>query len=182
MNEIVKLDIGCGSSKRDGYIGVDKLNFDCVDIVHDLNTLPYPFENDYADEIILDNVLEHLDDPIAVIHELHRIGKNNCKVNIIVPYFRSFYSIIDPTHKNFFGYYYFFYFDKKHVFNQKYRYFNIFFNVKSVEFDRCITNNKIGLFHKIIKKIANAYPMQYEAKLSHLFPLNSIEYKLEVEK
>lgn len=182
MSKKIKLDIGCGSSKKDGYIGVDKLKFDCVDIIHDLNILPYPFKDNYADEIFLDNVLEHLDDPIAVIHELHRIGKNNAKVNIIVPYFRSFYAIIDPTHKNFFGYFYFFYFDKKHIFNQKYSYFDINFNVKLIQFDTTFDDSKIGLFHKLLKKFANAYPERYESRLSHLYPLHSIEYVLEIEK
>jgi hypothetical protein len=182
MSALKKLDIGCGSSKRIGYIGVDRIAFDCVDVMHDLNTTPYPFEDNFADEIVLDNVLEHLDDPIAVIHELHRISKSNCKITIIVPYFRSFYSIIDPTHKNFFGYYYFFYFDKSHEFSQKYRYFNIFFNVLSVKFDTCFNGDQISLFHKALRKFANMYPVQYESKISHLFPLSSIEYVLEVQK
>lgn len=182
MSIIKKLDIGCGTSKRKGYIGVDKIAFDCVDVVHDLNILPYPFEDNFADEIILDNVLEHLDNPILVIHELHRIGKENCRVTIIVPYFRSFYSVIDPTHKNFFGYFYFFYFDKNHAFSQKYQYFNISFNVQSVGFDTCFTHNQIGLFHRMIRKFANSYPLFYESKLSHLLPLTTIEYILNVKK
>lgn len=39
----MKIDIGCGNSKRSGYIGLDCLKLPDVDIVHDLNTFPYPF-------------------------------------------------------------------------------------------------------------------------------------------
>lgn len=182
MSKEIKLDIGCGASKRDGFIGVDQIALDGVDVVHNLNIIPYPFSDNYADEIVLDNVLEHLDDPIAVIHELHRISKKASKITIMVPYFRSFYATIDPTHKSFFGYYYFFYFDKKHLFCQKYRYFNIFFNVKSVKYDTCYNTNSMRLFHRLIRKIANTYPERYESKIGHVFPLNQIEYILEVEK
>ena len=33
----IKIDVGCGSSKLDGFIGIDSLKLDGVDIVHDLN-------------------------------------------------------------------------------------------------------------------------------------------------
>ena len=182
MKKIIKLDIGCGSSKKNGFIGVDQLKLEGVDIVHDLNVIPYPFQDNYADEIILDNVLEHLNNPIDVIHELHRIAKPLCQITIKVPYFRSFYAVIDPTHKHLFSYSYFFYFDKKHIYNQQYRYFNIFFNIKSIKFDTCYKKENMRFFHRFIRKIANTYPTKYESKLGHIFPLNEIEYILEVDK
>ena len=32
----LKLDLGCGLSKKEGFLGVDRRKFDGVDIVHDL--------------------------------------------------------------------------------------------------------------------------------------------------
>lgn len=53
------LDLGCGTRKREGAIGVDKIP-SVADILHDLDCFPYPFEDSSFDEIHLDNVLEHL--------------------------------------------------------------------------------------------------------------------------
>ena len=40
-----KLDIGCGRGKPDGYIGIDMLDFDGVDIVWNLENFPWPLED-----------------------------------------------------------------------------------------------------------------------------------------
>jgi len=99
----LKLDIGCGGQKKTGFIGVDILRLEGVDIVHDLTTFPYPFEDNSVDEIYMDNVLEHLPNPIKVIEEIWRISKPGTTITVAVPYFRSHYAFIDPTHVNFFG-------------------------------------------------------------------------------
>ena len=98
-----KVDFGCGASKKNGFIGVDILKLDGVDIVHNLTSFPYPFEDNSVDEIWMDNVLEHLPNPMRVVEELWRISRNGTKIIIAVPYFRSHYAFIDPTHVNFFG-------------------------------------------------------------------------------
>ena len=177
----MKLDIGCGQSKREGFVGIDILDFECVDIVHDINKLPFPFEDNSVDEIVMDNVLEHLIDPIKTLEELYRICKNSATLHIHVPYFRSFYSTIDPTHRNFFGVNYFNYFDPTHVFQQKYQYFNAKFIVKEITFDMEWSNSK-NILHRFIKYVANKRPYTYEARLSHLYPLNSLYFKLEILK
>ena len=177
-----RLDLGCGKSKRDGFIGVDSLPLHGVDIIHNLNEYPYPFDNNSIDEIWMDNVLEHIQNPLKVIEEIYRICRNGAKVYIGVPYFRSFYSTIDPTHVNFFGVYWFNYFDPSHPFFLKYQYSNVKFNIKKIEFDREFKNNKIGVFHNLLIKFAEKNPERYENRLSHLFPLNSLTFYLEVLK
>tara|TARA_B110000046_G_scaffold29575_1_gene31116 strand:- start:537 stop:806 length:270 start_codon:yes stop_codon:yes gene_type:complete len=74
-------------NEKKGFIEVDILKLKGVDIVHDLNYTPYPFENNVADEISMNNVLEHINNTFRVIDELYRIGKNKCIINIAVPYF-----------------------------------------------------------------------------------------------
>ena len=86
----LKLDIGCGISKREGFIGVDIIPLNGVDIVHDLNHFPYPFESDTASEVWMNNILEHLERPINVMEEIFRISKNYALIIVAVPYFRSF--------------------------------------------------------------------------------------------
>ena len=180
MNAL-KLDIGCGQKKKENFIGLDIINFKCVDIIHDIDITPFPVEENSVSEVNMDNVLEHVSNPVKTLEEVYRISINECIVHVFVPYFRSFYATIDPTHKNFFGVYYFNYFDPQHPFQQKYQYSNAMFQVIELKFDVGWDYSKRPI-SRLIRKIANEYPEEYEARLSHLFPLNSIYYKLKVVK
>jgi predicted SAM-dependent methyltransferase len=180
---MIKLDLGCGTSRKEGFTGVDSLNLKGVDIVHDLTVFPYPFPDNYADEILMDNVLEHLPQPLKVVEELYRICKNGAKVTIAVPYFRSYYSTIDPTHVNFFGTNWFNYLDPAHPFQQKYQYSKAKFKVEKIYFDEAwFKSKKTSWFHKQLIKFAEKKPAFYEYRLSHLFPLNSLTFILSVLK
>ncbi|HZX49638.1 MAG TPA: class I SAM-dependent methyltransferase [Candidatus Paceibacterota bacterium] len=98
------LDLGCGDRKKviEGaqVIGIDKIAMPGVDAVHDLNVFPYPFGNNEFDQIICDDVLEHLDDIVAVVEELHRITKPGGEIIISVPHFSSDNYYTDITHKH----------------------------------------------------------------------------------
>jgi predicted SAM-dependent methyltransferase len=187
----MKLDLGCGNSKNTGFVGVDSLPLPNVDVVHDLNTLPYPFEDNVVDEVILSQVLEHLVNPLNVMEELFRICKNGAKITIGVPYFRSFYAVIDPTHRNFFGVYWFNYFDPRHPFFKKYGYTQATFLIDKIEFDEefrkmnyddKVTNFFSRFIRKQFVKFANKHPELYESVFSHLYPLNSLTFTLTVQK
>lgn len=153
-----------------------------MDVAHNLKVFPYPFADNEIDEIWMDQILEHLPEPLRVMEEIYRISKNGTKITVGVPYFRSFYAVIDPTHKNLFSTNWFFYFDPEHQFFQKYRYTKAKFKVDRVEFDREFKNSKIGFFHKVMIKIAERYMQFYEARLSHIYPLNSLTFYLTVLK
>jgi len=105
MKNKIILNIGCGKTRIPNSIGVDEVRIDdFVDIVHDLNDLPYPFQSNYADEIHLYHVLEHLDEPIKKIEELYRILKPAGILHIRVPHFSSMGAFSDITHVRPFGY------------------------------------------------------------------------------
>lgn len=156
----MKVNIGCGAQIKDGFIGVDILQFPGVDIVHDLNVFPYPFMDNEIDEVWMDQVLEHLSEPVKVIEELYRICKNDAVITIGVPYFRSFYATIDPTHKNFFGLNWFNYFDPNHIYCRKYKYSKAEFNITKIEFDRESTRKNI--FNKLLISLALKHPTFYK--------------------
>ena len=177
----MKLDIGCGASKKIGFVGVDILKLAGVDVIHDLNTFPYPFEDSTVTEVWMDQVLEHVIDPLKVVEEIYRITTNDAKITIGVPYFRSFYATIDPTHRSFFGTNWFNYFDPNHILNQRYKYSESKFKVCKIEFDREFTHNA-GFFHKRLIKFAQNKTSFYESKLSHLLPLNSLTFHLQTIK
>ncbi|MFA5184298.1 MAG: methyltransferase domain-containing protein [Patescibacteria group bacterium] len=99
----MKLNLGCGREKLAGYTGVDRIKTPAVDVVHDLDVFPYPFPDNAAEEIMLDNVLEHLDDVIKVMAEIYRLAAPGALVKISVPYFKSNSAFTDPTHRHFFS-------------------------------------------------------------------------------
>jgi len=173
------LDIGCGNRKRDGAIGIDINPRSQADIIHDLNITPYPFEESTFDEIYIDNVLEHLHDVIKTLEEIHRIGKPNALVKIIVPYFRSRWACIDPTHRHFFSVDSMSYFDPDHIHCQLYDYSLVRFKIEKRIFNETLKNS---FFKKIMLMVANWKPSSYEWYLSHLYPLDDITFYLRVCK
>lgn len=100
--EIKKLHIGCGFAKREGYINVDSVEAVKPDVLWNLNEFPYPFENNTFDEVLAYSILEHLDDVVKVMEELHRVMKPNAVLDITVPYWDGFGFASDPTHKTMF--------------------------------------------------------------------------------
>ena len=172
---MIVLDLGCGKKKRQGAIGVDYSNKHNADIIHDLNVFPYPFQSDSIDEIYLDNVLEHLDYPMKVMEEVYRISKAGGMTKVIVPYFRSIWAFIDPTHQTFYTVDSFAYFDPRNIICQRYDYTKARFLVESIVFNETLKNSWIK---RIMISIANKYPHGYEYYLSHLYPLDDISYYL----
>lgn len=173
------LDLGCGTAKLPGATGVDLNPKSDADVFHDLNVVPYPFEDSVADEIHLDNVLEHLDDVIALLGEFHRIGASGALVRIVVPYFRSRWAAIDPTHKHAFTVSSFDYFDPDRPFFDQYRYSDATFRVEQVTFNE---NWPATGARGLVARYANKNPERYETRLSHLLPLDELTVRLRVLK
>ena len=171
------LDLGCGKKKKVGAIGVDCSSRFNADIVHNLNKFPYPFKKNSIDFIYIDNCLEHLNEPIKVMEELYRILKINSLVKVIVPYFRSRYAYIDPTHKTFYTINSFDYYDPSRQFYKRYEYTSIKFKIEKIIFNENIPSR--NLIKKIVTKIANKYHDFYEGYLSHLVPLDDITFILK---
>jgi hypothetical protein len=103
-----RLDLACGQRKREGYFGVDLAPTDDADLVHDLMSFPWPFDDDSVEEAYSSHYVEHTypvggpnDGLIAFMNELHRICRPDAKVQIIHPYALSTRAFQDPTHTRF---------------------------------------------------------------------------------
>jgi SAM-dependent methyltransferase len=94
------LDIGCGANKAPGAVGMDINPRTAADVIHDLDVLPYPFENDEFDEVIGRHVIEHVRDPMAVMQELHRITRAGGLVRLVAPHWTNPDFATDLTHRN----------------------------------------------------------------------------------
>jgi SAM-dependent methyltransferase len=173
------LDLGCGNRKKPGAVGLDCNPATQADVIHSLEKFPYPFEASTFDFIYSDNSLEHLDDVIGALEEMHRIAKPGAIVKIIVPYFRSHWAYNDPTHKRFFSAETMAHFDPAHPYNQLYPYSPAHFTVERVVFNETITR---GWVYSLVKAVANRWPQRYEQHLSHLLPLDELTFYMRVLK
>jgi Methyltransferase domain len=94
---MVKLDLGCGSKVRPGFVGVDRWACEGLSVVCDLNAA-LPFRDGSVEEAWLDNVIEHVRDIPALMREIARIGRAGAQVTVRMPHFSSIASWRDPPH------------------------------------------------------------------------------------
>lgn len=97
------LDVACGTfpyqaQKGEKVTSVDFRASVAPDILHDLNTFPYPFDDEQLDKIYASHIMEHLRDHIRFMEELYRVAKPNAQVIIRVPHFSGRSAWCDPTH------------------------------------------------------------------------------------
>src|SRR5262249_28678989 len=98
------LNLGCGRQHLPGAINLDITSDTNPDIVHDLNCLPWPFPENHFREVMAYDVIEHLDNIIATLEEIHRVCRHGAVVRITVPHFSCANAFTDPTHRRYFGY------------------------------------------------------------------------------
>jgi SAM-dependent methyltransferase len=98
----VKLNLGCGTDIRPGFVNLDSAALPGVDVVHDLRELPLPFGDEEFDEVICQDVLEHLD-YAPLLGEIHRVMQPGGRVWIRSPHFTSRAVYLDPTHRTAFS-------------------------------------------------------------------------------
>ena len=98
----MRLNLGCGFDKRQGFVNVDKIAACAPDQLVDLERLPWPWPDDAAEEVVLRHTLEHLGQApelyLGIIKELWRICRPGATVSITVPHPRHDSFLSDPTH------------------------------------------------------------------------------------
>lgn len=169
------LDIGCGRNKKEGAIGIDFCSNTNADIIHNLNIFPWPLSDNIFEKVIMNNVIEHLDDIVKVMEEIHRVSKNGAEVIITTPHFSSLYSWQDPTHKHHLA------LDSFDFFTKDTRHSN-FYTDKTFEIlEKRIDFGK-SLLSIIPKFIFCLSKHKYEKHFAFLFPANQLYFRLRVIK
>lgn len=167
------LDVGCGATKYPGSTGLDISADTAADVVHDLDVFPYPFEDDTFDQVLMQDVIEHVEDPVKVIAELQRICRPGARIHLRTPHFSSMLAYSDATHK--------------HILSAEAirtlaqprfdHYTPVRLRVVHITLDLWFPFRALG-----IGKLANRFPMQYESYLAFRFPAMNIRAELEVVK
>lgn len=166
-SKIIKLDIGCGPHKKDGYLGIDILPQPGVDIVVDLNKEPLPFPDNSIEEIYTSHFMEHANDVIKVIKEFDRVLKHNGILKIIVPHYTNPYAY-HFTHKTFWSSY---------SFEQQYLDYYIntnlvliskkikIINIKPLDkFFELLVNRSLSLYERFFSSFVKAWEIEFVLK------------------
>jgi hypothetical protein len=98
----LRLNLGCGTKKREGYLNVDKIAGCSPDVVLDLERVPWPWPDNSVEEVVLIHVLEHIgrdsDTYLSVMKELYRVCRHDARIHVVVPHPRHDHFLGDPTH------------------------------------------------------------------------------------
>jgi SAM-dependent methyltransferase len=153
----MKINLGSSGFNKEGFVNVDIRESVNPDVVHDLNSFPYPFDDNSASHIQLVHVLEHLEKPFLVMGELHRILKPRGTLYIAVPHFSRGFT--HAEHEHGFDVSFPYYFNEK-LFPEQF--YGSEYNLKSLRLNwisqitfRYLPKIGIGKFTQFMLKILN---------------------------
>jgi SAM-dependent methyltransferase len=168
------LNLGCGRKHRPEAVNLDCTPRSNPDVVHDLDARPWPFPDNQFEKVYAFDVVEHLTDVVAAMEEMHRICRHDASVEITVPHFSCANAFTDPTHRHFFSRSSFHYFDSSHDFG--------FYSDARFQVVRSQLIFTPTLLNRIVARLANRYPQQYEMRWAWMFPAWFISVELRVVK
>ena len=98
----LRLNLGAGYTRFDGFINVDKFESAGTDWVMDMEKTPWDLPDNSVSEVKLHHILEHVgkdvDGYMAIWQELYRVCVDGASLSVIVPHPRHDTFIGDPTH------------------------------------------------------------------------------------
>lgn len=162
----MQIDLGCGKNKMKDCVGIDMDPQSHADIVVDFEKRPIPLADNSADKVFSKQVFEHLEDPIRVLKELHRITKPGGEIFIEVPHYSS-HIAHGLGHKQHYSYK-----ELVQVFRNE-----IPCEILKAEITFFKSFRRIG-----IKCLANRFPTDYERFWAYLFPAENIQITARVIK
>lgn len=109
MNNLLKIDLCGGHNPPKGYLSIDVQN---SDIIHDLNTTPWPVKDNSVGIVRASDALEHLKNPIDTMKEIHRILAPGGMLLSNTPSTDGRGAFQDPTHVSFWNSNSFWYYTK----------------------------------------------------------------------
>jgi len=84
----MRLNLGCGNTRMQDWLNVDKIAACNPDQVVDLEALPWPWPDNSVDEVLLSHVLEHLgqatDTYLGIIKEIYRVCRDGARITIVM--------------------------------------------------------------------------------------------------
>jgi SAM-dependent methyltransferase len=94
---MLRVDLGCGRTKADGFIGLDRFQMPGVDLIGDLDAA-LPFQSNSVDLIYASHSLEHVRDLSFTIREIYRVLRHGGQLCVVAPYSEQKLNIANPYH------------------------------------------------------------------------------------
>ena len=166
-----------GSGKREivaGAVSVDIAPGTRPDVLHDLNGYPWPFGDDTFDAVHCIDVIEHLDDIVKAMEEIHRVLRPGGRVTITTPHFSCANSYTDPTHRHHLGVFSFDYFTGENQWD-----FYTRARFRKVKADLVFYPK---MKNKLVWRVAKRWPAFYEEHLAWILPAWYMHFELEAVK
>lgn len=156
-----KLNLGCGSDIREGYVNQDVVKREGVSDCFDLNIRRWLYPNNYFCEVVMQDVIEHLNDPVAVLKEVRRILRSGGVCKIRTGHYLSRCSYIDISHRHAFSIDSFDSVPGFHVVK------------KRINFGK-----GLNILNYLIEPVMNLFPVAYEASFLSVFPCETVSVEL----
>lgn len=96
----MKLHLGAGDQRFDGFANID-YDVSCTpDYCFDIEKDIWPFHANSVDQVIAHHVFEHIGEGyFHMLQELYRVCEHGAIIDILVPHHRHDYYANDPTHR-----------------------------------------------------------------------------------
>jgi len=82
----LRLDLGCGTAKKEGTIGLDIQPLPGVDHVLDMESQPLPFADQSVEYVYSSHFLEHTANPGNIFVEVARVCRDRAQLEFWTPY------------------------------------------------------------------------------------------------
>jgi hypothetical protein len=152
----MKLELGCGSKKTPGYVGIDIYDWSALYegdfILGKIPAILSCFTNNSIDRVKASHILEHIPqhNVIRTFNEVYRILAPNRQFDINIPPTTGKGAFADPTHVSFWNELSFRYFDMSWD-SKLSKSYGIECNFKPIEIKLLSENN----LHVVLQKIAD---------------------------
>ena len=95
----IRLNVGSGPDKKSGWLNLDIVDGETIDIVADIDDLhePLPMKDNTVSFMRMEHTLEHLRSPLPAFDELYRLAAPDCRLWVTCPYAYSEDAWADPT-------------------------------------------------------------------------------------
>lgn len=93
----LRIDLGCGSQVRPGFVGIDARRTRATAIVSDARAIA--IADHVADEVYASCLLEHFENPHDVLREIHRVLVPDGQAVLRLPNLGTYSSHLDLTHR-----------------------------------------------------------------------------------
>ena len=97
----MKLNIGGGFKRYDGFVNVDYDSLCNPDIICNIEIEKLPIEDNIVTDVIAHHIFEHLGDPgyFNFLKELYRVCTDGATIDVVVPHHRHDNFLNDATHR-----------------------------------------------------------------------------------